>query len=632
MIHEIDRATDNRRNRGSRRIPDQLKSSSKRDSTFPKEMFVFPSELQIELRNWFGLEVKGFSVVKEKNDGENVWAWLVVENDFDRLAARTLHHVKISIPMGDEAKRVERRTWRVEQTVENEFRWIFLFAKFCFDRRNEEKKRKSRKVALTMRRFSGLFFSWFCCIVSVDFHWKEKGKSICLVERIFFSFSVCCSTRTKLNRFRSLVCQKKERKSIGFEVLSTRRSLEKICLVNPKKSFVEFSCRKSNSRRKRKTFGRSKRDDFQGSRCRAESKFSPKIWSKVESIEIFADRSIVEGNRSIDWRKNFSFHLIDWLRRRTKKNVFLRPSSLVETDDSSSRVKNSFLRILVQRNVVERQRDDKTDRPVSSDSDETFLFFCNRFSSFSFRHENFNSNFGVEWIEINEMFYSRRSILEESNNEQENQDDSSRSNSTNQRALIVVKSVHNNNTRLPAHIWRYLAKVRSSFSFRSETLRYSSANPDGKFSHVLIQFVFSFELRQNGEQEKWKALSFSRWIDDFYIQFEWRTNSRPRFGIAVENIDWARFVAPWELRVDTIILNRRRDLFQVELNLNMKKLRRRKIPSSIFPLKSLFDAEEQEKVDEETSNWSFCSILIQRRRSMRPASQRASVSVSCQRS
>jgi hypothetical protein len=56
-----------------------------------------------------------------------------------------------------------------------------------------------------------------------------------------------------------------------------------------------------------------------------------------------------------------------------------------------------------------------------------------------YRHELLDNGFGIQWM-----------------------DDNDENNPTNSKhSVISVRSVHdNNNTRLPAHIWRSLAKVK----------------------------------------------------------------------------------------------------------------------------------------------------------------------------
>ncbi len=54
---------------------------------------------------------------------------------------------------------------------------------------------------------------------------------------------------------------------------------------------------------------------------------------------------------------------------------------------------------------------------------------------------------------------SRKTITEESINEQDSINNHDLVNSKHSRPIITVRSINNNATRLPAHIWRSLAKV-----------------------------------------------------------------------------------------------------------------------------------------------------------------------------
>jgi hypothetical protein len=59
---------------------------------------------------------------------------------------------------------------------------------------------------------------------------------------------------------------------------------------------------------------------------------------------------------------------------------------------------------------------------------------------------------------------SRKTITEESINEQDSINNHDPINSKHSRPIITVRSINNNATRLPAHIWRSLAKVWFVFS------------------------------------------------------------------------------------------------------------------------------------------------------------------------
>jgi hypothetical protein len=75
-----------------------------------------------------------------------------------------------------------------------------------------------------------------------------------------------------------------------------------------------------------------------------------------------------------------------------------------------------------------------------------------------YRHELFDNGFGIEWISDNDD-ESRKSITEESINEHDSINNNHQNNSKHSRSIIAVRSINNNATRLPAHIWRSLAKV-----------------------------------------------------------------------------------------------------------------------------------------------------------------------------
>ncbi len=68
------------------------------------------------------------------------------------------------------------------------------------------------------------------------------------------------------------------------------------------------------------------------------------------------------------------------------------------------------------------------------------------------------NGFGIEWMNENDQ-ESRKTITEESINEQDSINNHDLVNSKHSRPIITVRSINNNATRLPAHIWRSLAKV-----------------------------------------------------------------------------------------------------------------------------------------------------------------------------
>jgi hypothetical protein len=84
---------------------------------------------------------------------------------------------------------------------------------------------------------------------------------------------------------------------------------------------------------------------------------------------------------------------------------------------------------------------------------EIFIFYLYRY-----RHELFDNGFGIEWMSVNDD-ESRKTITEESINEQDSMNNHNHNNSKHSRPIISVRSINNNATRLPAHIWRSLAKV-----------------------------------------------------------------------------------------------------------------------------------------------------------------------------
>ncbi len=82
------------------------------------------------------------------------------------------------------------------------------------------------------------------------------------------------------------------------------------------------------------------------------------------------------------------------------------------------------------------------------------------FNLYRYRHELLDNGFGIEWTSESED-ESRKAITEESTNEQDVIDHQNQSHSKHSRPNITVRSLNNNVTRLPAHIWRSLAKVQS---------------------------------------------------------------------------------------------------------------------------------------------------------------------------
>lgn len=75
---------------------------------------------------------------------------------------------------------------------------------------------------------------------------------------------------------------------------------------------------------------------------------------------------------------------------------------------------------------------------------------------------------------------SQKIITEEFINEQDSINNLNHINSKHSRPIITVRAINNNATRLPAHIWRSLAKV-DSFLFLS-------------FIENLTFFMFLFDL------------------------------------------------------------------------------------------------------------------------------------------
>lgn len=87
---------------------------------------------------------------------------------------------------------------------------------------------------------------------------------------------------------------------------------------------------------------------------------------------------------------------------------------------------------------------------------------------FRYRHELFDNGFGIEWTNENdedeEDDQSKKIITEESLSEHDSiHHQQQQNNGKHSRSIITVRSINNNATRLPAHIWRSLAKVSLSF-------------------------------------------------------------------------------------------------------------------------------------------------------------------------
>jgi hypothetical protein len=78
---------------------------------------------------------------------------------------------------------------------------------------------------------------------------------------------------------------------------------------------------------------------------------------------------------------------------------------------------------------------------------------------YRYRHELFNNEFGIEWMDDSDN-EPTKTITEESPNEQDSINNHNHVNSKHSRSIITVRSINNNATRLPAHIWRSLAKVK----------------------------------------------------------------------------------------------------------------------------------------------------------------------------
>jgi len=82
------------------------------------------------------------------------------------------------------------------------------------------------------------------------------------------------------------------------------------------------------------------------------------------------------------------------------------------------------------------------------------------FSWRRYRHDFLDNGFGIEWFDENDES-TRKTITEESIHEQDSIEHSS---SKRSRSVITVQSINHNATRLPAHIWRSLAKVETRIS------------------------------------------------------------------------------------------------------------------------------------------------------------------------
>ncbi|CAF4693128.1 unnamed protein product [Rotaria sp. Silwood1] len=75
-----------------------------------------------------------------------------------------------------------------------------------------------------------------------------------------------------------------------------------------------------------------------------------------------------------------------------------------------------------------------------------------------YRHKLLDNDFGIEWInDLNDE--SKEIITEETSNDQDLTNNDSPINIKLCRSIIQVRSINNNATRLPVHIWRSLAKI-----------------------------------------------------------------------------------------------------------------------------------------------------------------------------
>lgn len=93
------------------------------------------------------------------------------------------------------------------------------------------------------------------------------------------------------------------------------------------------------------------------------------------------------------------------------------------------------------------------------------MFIVQTRNPFRYRHELFDNGFGIEWTNENdddeEDDQSKKIITEESLNEHDSiHQQQQEHNGKHSRSIIAVRAINNNATRLPAHIWRSLAKVR----------------------------------------------------------------------------------------------------------------------------------------------------------------------------
>lgn len=79
---------------------------------------------------------------------------------------------------------------------------------------------------------------------------------------------------------------------------------------------------------------------------------------------------------------------------------------------------------------------------------------------YRYRHELFDNGFGIEWMSENDD-ESNKIITEEFINEQDSINYLNSINPKHFRSVITVRAINNNATRLPAHIWRSLAKVKN---------------------------------------------------------------------------------------------------------------------------------------------------------------------------
>ena len=214
-------------------------------------------------------------------------------------------------------------------------------------------------------------------------------------------------------------------------------------------------------------------------RCRASPKWTLIVhcksnWFPSELVNYSRNR--LGKYTSMMWRKVTFSPSIGLLLKQRKRNkrcfFFLLSSSSRRSLMSHRSLSNSFRRLQVPPTSHGFDANGQSDRSVCRlrvlcGSDD-----LTNASSFRYRHELFNHGFGVEWMDESEE-EPTRTITEESNNEQESLSDTTQqSTSKSSRSSIAVRSVYQNNTRLPAHIWRSLAKVSSRLLKYSFT-RYS---------------------------------------------------------------------------------------------------------------------------------------------------------------